>query len=92
MLAAAAGGASAEAELRLGAERMPGRTNARYLRRPSRSRADDARKAGKSGAVGSLRLPAPPLLALLLLALLRAAAVAGTHDGAATNNKTTTLR
>ena len=48
--------------------------------------------AGKSAAVGSLQLPAPPLLALLLLALPRAAAVAGTHDGAATNNKTTTLR
>ena len=48
--------------------------------------------AGKSGAVGSLRLPAPPLLALLLLALLRAAAVAGTHDGVAMNNNTTPLR
>eukprot|EP01045_Picozoa_sp_COSAG04_P007709 COSAG04_NODE_409_length_14823_cov_4.646767_12_plen_60_part_00 len=47
---------------------------------------------GKSAAVGSLRLPALPLLALLLLALLRAAAVAGTHDGAATNSKTTALR
>ena len=97
MLAAAAGGASAEAELRLGAERMPGRTNAQYLRRPSRGRADDACKAGKSwqasksATVGSLRLAAPPLLALLLLALLRAAAAAGTHDGVATNNNTTTL-
>ena len=43
-----AGWTSAEAELRLGAEWMPGRKNARYLRRPSRSRADDACKAGKS--------------------------------------------
>ena len=49
-----------------------------------------AKQARKSAAVGSLRLPRP--LAPLLLASLRGAAVAGTHDGAATNNKTTTLR
>ena len=36
--------------------------------------------------------PRAPPLAPLLLALLRGAAVAVTHDGAATTNKTTPLR
>ena len=38
---------SAEAELRLGAEWMPGRKNARYLRRPSRGRAVDAARQAR---------------------------------------------
>ena len=61
-----------------------GRAEAELMMHARQARVGRQELAGKSAAVGSLRLPAPPLLALVLLALLRAAA--------ATNNKTTTLR